>query len=129
MIVVDSSVWIDFFNGRPTPTTGRLLGLLGVEDILVGDLILCEVLQGFRSDTDALAARDALLSFTIVSMVGRDVALKASENYRFLRGRGVTVRKTIDLLIATFCIEGNHQLLHSDRDFGPISQILGLQLA
>jgi predicted nucleic acid-binding protein len=129
MIVVDSSVWIDFFNGRSTPKTDQLRGFLGAQDILVGDLILCEVLQGFKSDSDALVARDALLSFTIVTMVGREIALRAAENYRSLRGRGITVRKTMDLLIATFCIEGRHQLLHSDRDFEPISQLLGLQLA
>lgn len=129
MIVVDSTVWIDFFNGVLTPQVDRLNDLLGAEPILVGDLILCEVLQGFSSEKDAAGARDALLSFEIESMVGPAIALDAARNYRSLRGRGITVRKTIDLLIGTFCIAHRHHLLHSDRDFEPMTEYLGLMTA
>lgn len=126
MIVVDSTVWIDFFNGVATEQVHRLRGLLGRREILVGDLILCEVLQGFRSERDAATARRALSAFDFAPIVGRDVALRAAANYRVLRRRGITVRKTIDLLIGTFCIEGGHRLLHADRDFAPMAEHLGL---
>lgn len=128
MIVVDSTVWIDFFNGVPTEQVRRMRGLLGQQEILVGDLILCEVLQGFRSEPDAAAARRALAAFDFAPMVGRELAARAAQNYRELRRRGITVRKTIDLLIGTFCIERGHRLLHADRDFAPMSQHLGLQV-
>ena len=128
MIVVDSMVWIDFFNGVPTGQVRRLRGLLGQQEILVGDLILCEVLQGFRSERDAVAARRALAAFDFAPMVGRELAARAAQNYRELRRQGITIRKTIDLLIGTFCIERGHRLLHADRDFAPMSQHLGLQV-
>lgn len=126
MIVVDSTVWIDFFNGVGSDQVRRLRNLLGQQEILVGDLILCEVLQGFGSERDAAAAGEALSTFDSAPMVGLDVALKAAENYRALRRRGITIRKTIDLLIGTFCIETGHRLLHADRDFEPMSEHLGL---
>jgi len=126
LIVVDTTVWVDFFNGVSTAQTRRLQELIGETEILIGDLILCEVLQGFRDGSAAAQARKALESFDCAPMVGREIAIKAAENYRALRRRGVTVRKTIDLLIGTFCIEGAHRLLHSDRDFDPMAEHLGL---
>ena len=127
MTVVDTSVWIDYFNGVPTRETALLDGLLGVEPIVIGDIILVEVLQGFDTERDVREARAALDRLLFQPMVGRDVALAAVRNYRALRARGVTVRKTIDMLIATFCIENGHRLLHADRDFVPIAEHLGLE--
>ena len=117
MILVDSSVWIDYFNGRSTPQTAKLDELLGQEDLAVGDLVLVEVLQGFRDKREFEAARRLLLSLTVVDLCGPDIAIQAARNYRSLRSRGLTVRKTIDCVIATYCIESGHELLHSDRDF------------
>ena len=127
MIVVDSSVWIDYFNGVETRETALLDGVLGRGPIVVGDLILVEVLQGFRDEQHCRRARAALDTLIFESMVGRDIALKSASNYRALRAKGVTVRKTIDMLIATFCMEKGHSLLHSDRDFDPIEEHLGLE--
>ena len=127
MIVVDTSVWIDYFNGVVTRETVLLDALLGVEPIVIGDLILTEVLQGFGAEGDARKARTALDRLLFQPMVGRDVALASARNYRALRARGVTVRKTIDMLIATFCLENGHRLLHADRDFVPIVEHLGLE--
>lgn len=127
MIVVDTSVWIDYFNGVATRETALLDAMLGVEPIVIGDLILAEVLQGFRAEGDARKARTALDRLLFQPMVGRDVALASARNYRALRARGVTVRKTIDMLIATFCLENGHRLLHADRDFMPIVEHLGLE--
>ncbi|MDN5763650.1 MAG: PIN domain nuclease [Microlunatus sp.] len=129
MIVVDSSVWIDYFNGTDHPAVDRLDALLDRELIVVGDLILTEVLQGFRRDADFRSARDALHGFTQASMVGPQQALRAAENHRTLRRRGCTVRKTIDTLIATYCIDHDHPLLFSDRDFQPFVDHLGLPAA
>jgi predicted nucleic acid-binding protein len=126
VILVDTSVWIDYFNGVATRETDLLDGLLGREPLLIGDLILTEVLQGFRSDRDFRRARAALDALVYEDMVGRDIALAGARNYRKLRTRGVTVRKTIDVLIATFCIEGGHRLLHADRDFTLMERPLGL---
>ena len=127
MIVVDSSVWIDYFNGVETRETALLDDILGLEPIVIGDLILAEVLQGFRSDHEVRRARAALDTLIFEPMVGRDIALISAGNYRTLRAKGVTVRKTIDMLIATFCMENRHILLHSDRDFDPIKEHLGLE--
>lgn len=129
MIVVDSSVWIDYFNGVGSATTRRLDTLLGSQPVLVGDLILTEVLQGFRHEADYRAARTALGAFPQASMVGPARAVRAADNYRTLRSRGVTVRKTIDVVIGTFCIDEDHQLLFSDRDFDPLVAHLSLQSA
>lgn len=126
MIVVDSSVWIDFFNGVTTAPVRRLRDVLGADLILVGDLILCEVLQGFRDERDAATARAAFAAFDTAAMVGPAVALDAAAHYRGLRRKGITVRKTIDLLIATFCIRHRHALLHDNRDFDPMAEHLGL---
>lgn len=128
MILVDSSVWIDFFNGADTPQVTLLDNKLGDTPILVGDLILTEVLQGFKSNKDFEMAKQALERFQLREMVGKDIALRSAENYRRLRKSGITVRKTIDVVIATFCIENNVALLHSDRDFDPMEDILGLMI-
>ena len=128
MILVDTSVWIDHLNNRQTAEVGTLRGLVGFTPLLVGDLILCEVLQGLRSEREAATVEQALRRFDVVSLVSPDLACRAAANYRFLRGKGITIRKTIDLLIATFCIENRHALLHSDRDFDPIEMHLGLQV-
>lgn len=128
MILVDSSVWIDYFNGVRTRQTDKLDGLLGREPLAIGDLILTEVLQGFDLDSDFANARRLLGSLTLVQIGGLDNAIAAAQNFRRLRKLGVTVRKTIDTLIATRCIESGYDLLHSDRDFEPFVQHLGLRV-
>ena len=128
MIVVDSSVWIDFFRGTRTPQAEKLDVLLGTTRIAVGDLILAEVLQGVRDEREFQQVRKTLDSFEQVDLVGRDIAIQAAKNFRKLRDLGLTVRKTIDTLIATRCIESNYVLLHSDRDFDAFELHLGLQV-
>jgi len=128
MILVDSSVWIDYFNGRDSRETDLLDSLLGSEPLLTGDLILTEVLQGFRRDRDFRRARAALERLVFAPMVGHAIAVGSAANYRSLRRKGLTVRKTIDVLIATFCIENSHTLLHSDRDFDAMVDGLGLEV-
>ena len=128
MWIVDSSVWIHYFNGVVTPQTDLLHGALGQRAIGLGDVILCEVLQGYRHQKDFEAARDALLRFPIHPIGGVQLALKSAENFRFLRRKGITVRKTIDCLIATFVIEKGFSLLHDDRDFVPFEQHLRLNV-
>ena len=127
MILVDSSVWIDFFRGTPSPQADRLDTLLGNEALWIGDLILTEVLQGFTSERDFNQAHRLLGSLDVIEIGGRDIAIQAARNFRTLRGLGVTVRKTIGTLIATRCIESGIALLHSDRDFDPFSEYLGLE--
>ena len=127
MILVDSSVWIDFFRGAATEQSDRLDALLGSEPLLIGDLILTEVLQGFTSDRDFNKAKALLSSLTVVEIGGAEIAIQAAKNFRALRVLGVTVRKTIDTLIATRCIESGYMLLHSDRDFDPFVSHLGLR--
>lgn len=129
MILVDSSVWIDYFNGRACAETDRLHELLSRELVLTGDLILIEVLQGFRSDRHFRAASELLGRLAYADLGGREVAFTAADHYRKLRRAGVTVRKTIDVAIATFCILGDHRLLFTDRDFDPMVEHLGLQPA
>lgn len=129
MILVDSSVWVDYFNGRITDETDFLDTLLGTEPVAIGDLILAEVLQGFRSDADYAAAKELMTSLTVYELLGAALALKTADNYRALRKRGVTVRKTADTTIATFCIERGIPLLYSDRDFDPFVKYLGLKPA
>ncbi len=129
MIVVDSSVWIDFFHGMSTPEVERLDGLLGVTPLAIGDLILVEVMQGFRTDQDVATARQLFRSLALLPMLGGSNAWKAAENVRQLRRKGITVRKTIDGIIATACIEANLPLLFSDRDFQPYVDHLGLEVA
>lgn len=129
MIVVDSSVWIDFFHGVSTPEVEQLDGWLGVTPLAIGDLILVEVMQGFRTDQDVATARQLFRSLALLPMLGGSNAWKAAENYRQLRRKGITVRKTIDGIIATACIEANLPLLFSDRDFQPYVEHLGLEVA
>ena len=128
MIVVDTWVWIDFLNGNATPEVGRLSSLLGGEPLLVGDVILLEVLQGVRSQANAQRVEAALRRFDIVPMLGPELAVIAAAHDRRLRGVGITVRKTIDLIIGTFCIAYAHALLTADRDFAPMAEHLGLTL-
>ena len=126
MIVVDSSVWIDFLNGRMAPHVERLRAILGAEEIVVGDLMLCEVLQGLESERAARDVEALLRRFAIASMVGDANAVAAARNYRSLRRRGITIRKTVDMLIGTWCIENRVPLLHNDGDFRPMVRHLGL---
>jgi len=128
VILVDSSVWIDYFNGTETIATQKLDDLLGVKPVCTGDLILVEVLQGFRNDQDYQTAKAMLCALPMHTMLGREISLKSAENFRSLRKQGITIRKTIDTLIATFCIEKQMPLLHSDKDFLPFQQLLGLQV-
>lgn len=127
MILVDSSVWIDYFRGNVTAETDKLDALLGAEPLAIGDLILTEVLQGFDTERDFKLAERLLRSMTVVVLGGEDIALQAARNYRLLRAKGVTARKTIDTIIATRCIESGYTLLHSDRDFEPFVTHLGLR--
>jgi predicted nucleic acid-binding protein len=127
VILVDSSVWIDYFRGNATPQSDRLDTLLGSEPLALGDLMLTEVLQGFASDKEFNQARKLLSSLVLVDLGGARVAVQAARNFRALRALGVTVRKTIDTVIATRCIEDGYTLLHSDRDFEPFVKHLGLR--
>ena len=130
MILVDSSVWIDYFRGTMTAQTEILDALLGQEPLAIGDLILTEVLQGFRNDErDFNDARKMLTALTVVELGGEEIAIQAAKNFRALRKLGVTVRKTIDTVIATRCIESGYDLLHNDRDFDPFAKHLGLRVA
>lgn len=126
MIVVDSSVWIDFLKGRNSNQVQRLHASLGSEDMIIGDLMLCEILQGLESERAAAEVETLLRNFEIVPMAGDAIAVSAARNYRSLRRRGITIRKTIDLLIGTWCIENDMPLLHNDRDFHPMARHLGL---
>lgn len=129
MILVDSSVWIDFFRGTASAETDRLDDLLGRTPVLIGDLILAEVLQGFTAERDFNTALRMLGALECVDLAGRDIAVQAARNFRLLRSKGVTVRKTIDTIIATRCIESDMALLFSDRDFQPFVDHLGLASA
>lgn len=126
MTLVDSSVWIDYFRGSATPETDKLDALLGSEPVTVGDLILTEILQGFTSDRVFRRALELMNSVETIEIAGRDIAIEAARNFRTLRARGITVRKTIDTLIATRCIHDGMALLFSDRDFEPFVSHLGL---
>jgi predicted nucleic acid-binding protein len=129
MVIVDSSVWIDYFNGRDIQEVATLDRLLETELLGVGDLILAEVLQGFRQEKDYQTAKRLLTSLTVFEMLGAEMAMKSADNFRDLRKKGITVRKTIDVMIATFCIENGHKLLFSDKDFAPFVEHLGLMAA
>ena len=128
MVLVDSSVWIDYFNGVHSPETNALDALLGQELVQIGDLILTEVLQGFRTDAGYRQARELLEPLRLRRLGGREVALAAADNYRFLLSRVVTVRKTIDVVIASFCLLHGIELLHADRDFDAIEKHLRLRV-
>jgi predicted nucleic acid-binding protein len=127
MILVDSSVWIDYFSGNGTREAELLDETLGNRAVAIGDLILTEVLQGFRQDRDYKTARSLLEELTIFELLGREMAVKSAENFRKLRKKGVTIRKTADVIIASFCIEHRLPLLFSDKDFRPFVEHLGLR--
>jgi len=127
MILVDSSVWIDYFNGRETWQTDLLENLFSNVPIIIGDLILTEILQGFRSDNDYKTAKSFLSDLPFRQMGGYQVAVQSAQNYRTLRKKGVTVRKTIDVVIGTYCILEDLSLLHDDRDFEPMVSHLSLK--
>ena len=129
MILVDSSVWIDYFKAADTPEAALLDSMFGRTPLAVGDLIAAEVLQGVRDEREFKWVKKVFDSFAHVDLCGYDLAVKASENYRLLRTKGVTIRKTIDTLIATRCIEDGLTLLHADRDFLPFAEHLGLRVA
>jgi len=128
MVLVDSSVWIDYFNGIANPQTNFLDARLGLEHFATGDLILVEVLQGFKADKDFKRAKSLLGQLHYYDMLGNDIALKAALNYRLLKRRGFTIRKTMDVMIATFCVEHEIALLHNDRDFKSTEAQLGLKV-
>ncbi len=128
MVIVDTSVWIDFFGGIVTRETNWLRRGSGLAGLAITDLILCEALQGIRQDSEFARVQSRLLTLDVFDSGGASLALAAARNYRSLRAKGYTVRTTIDLIIATFCIEGEHELLHRDRDFDPFEQYLGLQV-
>ncbi|WP_367161309.1 PIN domain nuclease (plasmid) [Kozakia baliensis] len=129
MTLVDSSVWIDFFRGNMTPQAEILDRLLGEELVAIGDLMINEVLQGFALDRDFNKAQRMLGTLDLIEIGGRDVMVEAARYFRLLRARGITVRKTIDTLIATRCIVSGHRLLYSDRGFDPFVKHLGLEAA
>ncbi|MBC8346845.1 MAG: PIN domain nuclease [Candidatus Marinimicrobia bacterium] len=126
MILVDSSVWVDYFNGIISRETDLLDEKISTTPILIGDLILIEVLQGFKKDKDYKKAKGLFSQFIHVELGGFEIANKSADNYRKLRKKGVTIRKTIDMIIASYCIENNVTLLHADKDFQPMEKLLGL---
>ena len=128
MIVADTSAWIDYFKGISAPHTDILDLELSRNRIVTGDLIIAEFLQGFREERDYQEAKRIMDSLEYRDMVGKDIALAASKNYRLLKKSGITIRKTIDVIIATFCIENDFELIHNDRDFDGIEQQLGLRV-
>lgn len=128
MIVVDSSIWIDYFNGKINKKTDWLDKALGTEPIIMGDIILAEVLQGFQNEKDFRTAKKLLLEFPCMDMIGQELAIKGAMSYRILRQKGITVRKTIDVMIATFCIHNNFLLLHNDKDFDALESHLKLKV-
>lgn len=127
MIIADSSVWIDFFRGTECSHVNHLESALFNNQVHIGDLIVAELLQGAKSDKSAQEIDLIISRLTIVNMVGESIARKAAANYRFLRGNGITIRKTIDVIIATYCIENDVILIHNDRDFDPFERLLGLK--
>jgi len=130
VILVDSSVWIDHFRGSSTPQTNTLAQILRTIPVLVGDLVLAEVLQGFRDDREFNHALRLMTSLRVIELGGKQNVIKAAQNYRFLRRRGgITIRKTIDAIIATHCIESGYRLLYCDHDFDPFVSHLGLRSA
>ena len=128
MILVDSSVFIDYFNGIINWHTDELNALLGNELVITGDYILAEVLQGFRNDKDYKIAKEIMQSFPCFNICNKELAIKSADNFRYLRRKGITIRKTVDLIIGTFCIENDIELLHNDRDYEPMGQYLNLKI-
>jgi predicted nucleic acid-binding protein len=128
MIIVDSTIWIDYFNGTINKKTDWLDDALGIEPIIMGDIILAEVLQGFQNEKDFRTAKKLLLEFPYMDMIGQELAVKSAMNYRVLRQKGITIRKTIDVMIGTFCIHNNFALLHNYKDFDPLEKHLKLKV-
>ena len=128
MILVDSSVFIDYFNGINNWHTDELNALLGNELVITGDYILAEVLQGFRNDKDYKIAKEVMQSFPCFRICSEELAIKSAENFRYLRTKGITIGKTVDLIIGTFCIENDLELLHRDKDFELMGQYLNLKI-
>jgi predicted nucleic acid-binding protein len=128
LIVADSSVWIDYFNGVVSIQTNKLEDIIGKEYIALTDHILLEVLRGFKRDAEYNTVKSHLKKFPCYNALNFDMAVKCAENYRYLKSLGITIRSTIDLVIGTFCIENDIQLLHSDKDFNPLEKYLGLKV-
>ena len=128
MVVVDTTVWIDYIHGLDAPHTNALDHELQNNQVVTGDLLIAEFLQGFRDDKDYKAAKEIIDSLIYCDMLGKEIAIKSAENYRFLRKQGITIRRTADIIIGTFCIEHDLPLLHNDRDFEPIEKYLGLRI-
>jgi predicted nucleic acid-binding protein len=128
MVIVDSSVWIDAFNSKITPHTLWLKAALGDRQIGLTSLILCEVLRGIRFDRKFRETQQRLLSLPVFEGIPSELAISAAQNFRTLQRRGITVRKTVDCLIATFCISEGHELLHRDSDFNGFEEYLGLKV-
>jgi len=128
MIFLDSTVLIDYFNGKNNWQVEVLDSILGKELVVIGDYVLTEVLQGFRNEKEFQKAKTILLSFPCFNIGGKEIAIQSAKNYRFLRKKGITVRKTIDTMIATFCIQNKFTLLHNDRDFDPFNKFLNLKV-
>lgn len=128
MILVDTTVWIDYFNGIENKQTESLDHILSEQSVIIGDIILTEILQGFDSDKEFRLAKQALDPLDCVHLGGKSLAIKAASNFRFLRSKGVTIRKTVDMLIGSWCIEHEVELLHNDKDFDQIATQLPLQI-
>ena len=128
LVIVDTTVWIDYLRGTENPETVWLDGALTRQRLGLIDLVLCEVLQGIRDPNMFIKVRDELLTFHLFQTGGKDLAITSALNYRKLSDRGYTVRRTIDCLIASFCLEAGHELLHRDRDFDPFEKALGLRV-
>jgi len=128
MVIVDTTVWIDYWDGTNTPEAEWLDAELDQQRLGVTDIIVCELLQGVRDEAEATAVERELAKFEVFTTGGLDLAKAAAQNYRVLRGRGHTVRKTIDCLIATFCLRDGHSLLHRDRDFDAFENLLSLSV-
>jgi predicted nucleic acid-binding protein len=126
MVLVDTSIWIDYFRGIETPGTDALEYFLESERVATGDLIIAEIMMGFKTKAPIAAAHQILARLEYFDLAGREIVFKAAEKYRLLRNRGITIRKTIDMIIGTFCIEKSIPLLHNDRDYNPMRQYLGL---
>jgi predicted nucleic acid-binding protein len=128
MILVDSSVWIDFFNGKEERHVEKLYALLGNEATVTGELVMVDLVHGFKIDSQFLQAKEALETLPYFNLCNKEIVLQSAENYRILRKKGVTIRKTIDMILATFCTNNNIKLLHADKDFLPLEEFLGLQI-
>lgn len=126
MVLVDTSVWIDYFRGIQSEKANKLDYLFDTERIVTGDLIIAELMQGFCTKSQINAAHQIIMQLEYFDLAGKNIAFKAAENYRFLRSHGITIRKTIDIIIGTFCIENGIRLLHNDRDFSPLVELCGL---